>query len=248
MSKFIFLIAVISISAAGGFFIGRQTKSAANAETAIPANVKKSEAAISADTKKPDFLKILQSENIINFQSWENDEKIFGVIRELNEPCDKDYVSRSCQKFSIYNEAGKVLYELKDIGINSISFSHFKPNTSHLIIETNGGGTDEFLKIIELANGKFTELDVSDETQLRGGWWTMPEYRSGVTGAYFKPAQLIVIQQIGGADDRPQASIFRLKENKLQKVGEIEMREPGDFIEEQLAKNSKPPQKSGKEF
>jgi len=62
----------------------------------------------------------------------------------------------------------------------------------------------------------------------------MPEYRSGITGAYFKPSQLIVIQQIGGADDRPKASVFRFRENKFQKVGEISMQKLGDSIEKQL--------------
>ncbi len=225
MAKFIILIVIISISAACGFFIGQQTKSSASSETLIL-----------EDTKKPDFIKVLENEMIRNFQSWENTEgkKSFAVIRQLNEPCDKDYGLSSCEKFSVYDETGKVLYELKDFGINSIDSSRFKPNSNQLIIETNGGGTDEFLKIVDYKDGKFVELDASLEIQLRGGWWTMPEYRSGITGAYFKPSQLIVIQQIGGADDRPKASVFRFRENKFQKVGEISMQKLGDSIEKQL--------------
>ena len=109
MSKFICLLAVVSVSAACGFFAGQQTKSPANSASSI-----------SEDTKKSDFLKIFQSENIQKFQSWEGDngKKFFGVIRQLNEPCDKDYGLSSCQQFSIYDETGKVSYELKDFRIN----------------------------------------------------------------------------------------------------------------------------------
>ncbi len=38
MSKFIFLIVVVSVSAVGGFFIGHQAKSAASPETAVDEN------------------------------------------------------------------------------------------------------------------------------------------------------------------------------------------------------------------
>jgi len=76
MSKFICLLAVVSVSAACSFFAGQQTKSPANSASSI-----------SEDTKKSDFLKIFQSENIQKFQSWEGDngKKFFGVIRQLNE-------------------------------------------------------------------------------------------------------------------------------------------------------------------
>ncbi len=41
MSKFIFLVAVISVSAACGFFIGQQTKSSAVSETQSLEDAKK---------------------------------------------------------------------------------------------------------------------------------------------------------------------------------------------------------------
>lgn len=230
MSKFIFLLVIISFSAACGFFIGQQTKSSASSETPVL-----SATPVSVETKKPGFLKMLKDEKIISFQNW-GDNGYFAIIRRLNEPCDKDYDLNSCEKLSIYDETGKVLYELKDIGINSIDFARLKPNSSQLIIETNGGGTDEFLKIVDYTNGKFIELDASEETQLRGGWWTMPEYRSGIETPYFKPAQLITIQQGGGADANPSAAVFRYKNNKFQRVGEFKMQELGDFIERQISK------------
>lgn len=108
-----------------------------------------------------------------------------------------------------------------------------------MVLQTNAGGTDEFLKILDFKNGKFIDLNLEPATQLRGGWWTMPEYGSEKTGAYFKPAQLIVIQQIGGSDDNPKATVFRNINNKFQSAGTISMRELGDSIDKQLIKNKK---------
>ena len=71
----------------------------------------------------------------------------------------------------------------------------------------------------------------------------MPEYRSDLKSAYFNTSQLIVIQQIGGADNDPRASVFRNRNNKFQKVGEISMNELGDSIEKQLNQNKKDGQK-----
>ncbi len=54
---------------------------------------------------------------------------------------------------------------------------------------------------------------------------------------YFKPNQIFVIGQLGGADESPSAAVFRFKAGKYQKVGEIRMQELGDFIEKQITKN-----------
>jgi hypothetical protein len=228
MSKFIILFMTILVSAACGFFVGQQTKSLANSETSNP-----------IENKKPDYLRILQEKNIERFQGWENGEgkKFLAVIHQLNELCDKDYILSSCEKLSIYDEFGNGVYELKDFGVSLPDYARLKSNSFQYIIETNGGGTDESLTIVDYKDEKFVELEIEDDTSLRGGWWTMPEYRSGVAGAYFKPSQLILIQQIGGGDNSPKASVFRHKENKIQKVGEIKMQELGDFIEKQIAKN-----------
>jgi len=229
MSKLILLIVIISVSAACGFFIGQQAKSSANSE--IP---------ILEETKKPNFLKILKDEKIISFQSLEDDgngKKLFGVVQQLNEPCEKDYDLNSCQKFSVYDESGKSLFEYKDFVIESFREEYLTRQNSQIIIESNGGGTDNSLKIIDFKNGKFAEIINSNETQMRGGFWTTPEYRSGMKTPYFTPSQIFVIGQIGGADENPSAAVFRFKAGKYQKAGEIKMQELGDFIEKQIAKN-----------
>lgn len=228
MSKLIFLIAVVSISLTGGFFLGQQTKSSANSESSI-----------TADTKKSDLLKILKSENIKSFQRWEDekDKKFFAVVRQLSEPCDKDYGLSSCQEFSIYDETGKSIFEHKDFVIGSFNMKNLTRKDFQIIIETNGGGTDNFLKVIDFKDGKFTEIINSNETQMRGGFWTTPEYRSGMKTPYFAPDQIFVTGQNGGADENPSAAVFRFKAGKYQKVGEIKMRELGNFIEKQISKN-----------
>lgn len=229
MSKFIFLLAVISFSAVGGFFVGQQSNSSANSATIVAENI-----------KKPDFIKVFQDEKLINFQSLEaisNEEKLFGVIRQLNEPCEKDYSLNSCQKFSVINESGKSLYEFNDFVIESFRVEHLTRSNAQIIVESNSGGTDNFLKIIDYEDGKFSEIINSDETQMRGGFWSTSEYRSGMKMPYGKPSQLFVIGQIAGIDENPSAVVFRFKAGKYQKVGEIKMQELGDFIEKQIAKN-----------
>ncbi len=158
MSKLIILIAIISISAACGFFIGQQTKSSASSETPILEN-----------TKKPDFVKILQDEKIESFKTWEDEKgkKFFGVVHQLNEPCEKGYSLNSCQKFSVYDESGKSVYENKDFVIESFNIENLTRQNFQLIIETNSGGTDNFLQIIDYKNGKFAEII---QTQIRGGF------------------------------------------------------------------------------
>ncbi len=228
MRKFVFTVVIIAVAAIG-FFLGQQSKSAASSEPAII-----------GDNKKPDLIQLIREQNVSSVVSWERDDKkFFGVTRGLNEPCEKDSILKSCEQFSIYDENNKVAYKLKDISIMFEGFNRFTPNASQIMLRQNGGGTDDFLTVIDYKDGKFTELPMSSETQLRGVYWTMPEYRTGADAPYFKPSQLIVIQQGGGSDPNPSAAVFRYRNNKFQKVGEIQMQELGDFIETQLNKKAK---------
>lgn len=228
MSKFIFLLAVISFSAVCGFFVGQQSNSSASSATIDAEN-----------RKKPDFIKVLEAEKIIKFQSWENEKgvKFIGVVRHLSEPCDKDYGLDSCQKLFIYDDVGKTVYEKSDFGID-FKIQNLTRKDFQIVMTTNSGGTDNFLEIVDYQNGKFIEIIESSETQMRGGWWNMNEYRSGMKTPDFKPSQIFVTQQVGGADPNPSASVFRFKDEKYQRIGEIKMQELGDFIEKQIAKNS----------
>ncbi len=143
----------------------------------------------------------------------------------------------SCQKLSVYDETGKSVFEHKDFVIESFSIDNLAHKDFQIMITTNDGGTDSFLKIVDFQNGKFTEIIDSRETQMRGGYFTMPEYRSGLVGAIFKASQIFVLQQIGGSDLNPKGAVFRLKNDKYEQVGEIKMQELGDFIEKRIAKN-----------
>ena len=235
MLKRLLLFAIILIFCGVVFFIGR------NAESL--------DAKVHSESKKEvlnsNLLKILNDEKIKSLQTWddENDKKFVGVIRHLDKPFDKDSILPFSEQLNIYDEKGKSVYEFKDISIDSFEFARLKSDSTQMIIESNGGGTDNFLTLVNLKDGKFIELNVEGDTQLRGGWWTMPEYRSDLKSAYFNTSQLIVIQQIGGADNDPRASVFRNRNNKFQKVGEISMNELGDSIEKQLNQNKKDGQK-----
>ena len=226
--KTVALVSLVSLAAAVAGFLAGQSAN-------FP--LSQAESRNVENTKTCDLLSKIKEEQIAKIQSWEdeNGRRLVAVVRKLDEPCDEDYVLSSCEKLSIYDEKGKAVYELKDFEIRSIEPARLKANSRQFIVAANGGGTDDVLKILDYQDGKFTEIVGGTETQTRGGYWTMPQYGSGIVGAYFKPAQLFVIQQIGGADSNPSAAVFRWRENEFQKVGDISMRQLGDFIERRIA-------------
>ena len=226
--KLFLFFGLIAFLLAGGFLLGRQSNITASAQK-TPVRT----------TARFDLLNKIKEEKIkeIKVLELEEETNLFAVVRETDEPVSKDSTLKTSDQLTIYDESGKAIFEHRDFGIGSIKGVSFTPRSRQIMIETNGGGTDDFLKIIEFQNGRFSELINESETQLRGGYFTIPQYRTGNKTPYFNPAQLIVIQQFGGGDENPSASVFRTKDNKFQKVGEIKMRELGDFIENQIAKN-----------
>ena len=227
IAKLFLLLVVIFFSVTFGFLLGRQNGVSVSAQ-------KKS----SRTAKSSDLPKKLKTEKIKEIKTLEIEENYFyAVIRQTDEPVDADPTLKTSDLLTIYDESGKTIYEYRDFGLSSIKAVSLTQKSRQIMFETNGGGTDDFLKIIEYKNGGFGDLIAESETQFRGGYFTIPQYRSGGKTPYFNPAQLIVIQQLGGGDENPAASVFRTKDNKFQKVGTVKMQELGDFIENQLAKN-----------
>lgn len=227
IGKLFFLFVIIAFSVAGGFLLGRQSDVTVSAQ-------KKS----ALTSTKFELLSKIKVEKIREIKVLELDEdNLFAVVRETGKPVSGDSILETSDQLTIYDESGKAIFEHRDFGISSIKAVSFTPQSRQIMIETNGGGTDDFLKIIDYQNGRFSDLIDESETQLRGGYFTIPQYRTGNKTPYFNPAQLIVIQQLGGADENPSASVFRTKDNKFLKAGEIKMQELGDFIENQIAKN-----------
>jgi hypothetical protein len=227
-AKFVLLFAIVSAALLVGYLYGQSSR------TIIAQTEKQT-------VEKPqicDLMAKLKEEKIREIQVWNNQDKDFyGIIRHVNEPPSEDSSFKTSEKFTIYDEKGKSIYELKDLSVGDIRLERFlKSDSWEIMIETNSGGTDDFLKILAYKDGKFSEIIDESETQLRGGYFTILQYRTGMEDPYFKPSQLIVIQQIGGIDTNPSASVFRTKDKKFQKVGEIKMRELGDFIEQQISK------------
>ena len=219
--KIFLFFALISFSVACGYLLGQQTNVAVIAQKS-PAKA----------TKNFDLLSKIKEEKIKEIKVWsdfygDDEDKYYVVIRKIAE---------QSEALTIYDKSGKSLYVTQDSEINNIQSARFmKPDSWQVMFETNSGGTDDFLKILDLRNGKFSEVIDPSETQLRGGYFTMLQYGKNQKTPYGQPSQLIVIQQLGGADENPTASIFRTKDNKFQKVGEIRMQELGDFIEKQIA-------------
>jgi hypothetical protein len=231
MLKYPLALVLILISAFFGFLLGRND---GKIETNIRSATEKTDL-------NADLLKLLDTERIDMLKTWtgEGNKRFFGVIRNLDTPFDEDAFFKTHQEFGIYDETGKSVFVFKDFIVHSFDFAHLQPDGSSIVVTSNGGGTDNLLTVVEYENGGFREQKTDDDFHFRGGWWMMPEYRSGNEGSYFKPAQMFVIQQIGGSDSRPNAAVFRNKDKRFQKVGEISMRDLGDEIERQLTENKK---------
>ncbi len=168
---------------------------------------------------------------------WQvSDDKTLSVVKKkLMAKCEPDFILNSCEELSIFDDRGKKLSGLKDIGIVSYKLLNLTRQGAQLLIEINSGGTDNYFTILDYRNGKVVEIIDSTETQMRGGYWTMNEYRSGNQTPYFKPSQLFIINQLGGSDPNPYASIFRYRNGFYKKIGEISMQTLGDFIEKEIS-------------
>ena len=172
-----------------------------------------------------------------SIRSWNvNHEVTLKIIsKRLTVGCEKDFGLNSCEEVSILDEKGKRLFQFRDFVIVSLQFLNLTRNGKQLLIESNGGGTDNFLLILDYKDGKVVEIIDSTETQMRGGYWMMNDYKTGNQTPYFMPSQIFVINQIGGADNNPSASVFRYKHGMYKKVGEIKMQKLGDFIENEIS-------------
>ncbi len=222
-----FLIStLILLSAACGYLIGQQNNALVNAQKQSIAPLKTFE-----------LLHKIKQEKIRDFIFIGDDEtEFYGVIRQINEPPTEDSMFKTSDKLTIYDISGKIVYETKDVEIGGLRSERFlRPDSREIMFSTNGGGTDSFINILSYKNGKFIEIAENEDFQYRGGYFTMLQYRTRMEAPYFKPSQLVVIQQQGGSDSNPTASIFRTEKNKFQKVGEIKMQALGDFIESQIS-------------
>ncbi len=221
---FLFLV-LVSLSVACGYLIGQQNNVSVNAQqqTVNP-------------SKTFELLRKIKEEKIRDFIfSGDDENEFYGVVRQVNESPTEDSMFKTSDKLTIYDKMGKTVYETKEVGIGGLKSERFlRPDSREIMFSTNGGGTDSFLNILSYKNGKFIEIAKDEDFQYRGGFFTMLQYRTGMQTPYFKPSQLIVIQQQGGADENPKASVFRTEKNKFQKIGEIEMQKLGDFIESQI--------------
>jgi hypothetical protein len=232
--KTILFFAAIVLSVTCGYLIGQQNNDSVNAQKRriSSSNIFELLKKINAEEVKEKI-----RDRFIYVGS--DEKKFYGVIREVDEPPTEDSMFKASDKLTIYDSSGKSVYEKKDHAINGVELERFlRPDSREILFSTNGGGTDWFLNILSYKNGKFVEIPDDNDFQYRGGYFTIPQYRTGMQSPYFKPSQLIVIQQQGGGDEDPTASVFRTKDNKFQKVGEIRMQELGDFIEKQIARKN----------
>jgi hypothetical protein len=89
-----------------------------------------------------------------------------NFVQQLDEPCDKDNNLSTCERFSVYNEQGKAVYEFKDFQVEGFTFERFAQFSEQIVIESNGGGTDNFLTIVDTKDSKCEsriEINIDNE-------------------------------------------------------------------------------------
>lgn len=218
---------IVFVALGCGYFAGVQQKSDVSAQTNRD-----------EDARALALVQRLRSEKIVDHLAFDTGLRQFvAIVRKVDAPPVDDSIFKTSQRLTIHDTTGKVVYETTDVAIGGLSVERLlRPDSYELVFSTNGGGTDSNLVILSFERGKFVEIGIEEDLQYRGGYFTLPQYRTGNSGPYFKPSQLILIQQLGGADKNPTASVFRTEKNKFLKIGVMKMQEFGDFIEASIAR------------
>ncbi len=188
------------------------------------------------DVAESDLIATMDREKVLLARHFGDERQFYGFVRESNRIDTKTGFNDIGQTLSVRDKSGSEIFSKRYKEVADFSYPNLTRDSQQLLVETNEGGTDNFLEIYTFRNNRFEPIIDSQETQMRGGYFVIPEYRKGIKSPYFKADEIIVIQQLGGADDDPIATVFRYTENKYEPVGEIRMQQLGDFIEANLSK------------
>jgi hypothetical protein len=191
---------------------------------------------IAHDSAECDLIATMDREKVLLARHFGDEGQFYGFVRESNRIDTKTGFDDSGQTLSIRDKSGSEIFSKRYKEVADFSYPNLTRDSQQLLVETNGGGTDNFLEIYTFRNNRFEPIIDSQETQMQGGYFVIPEYRKGMKATYFKPDEIIVIQQLWRADDDPTATVFRYMKNKYEPVGEIRMQQLGDFIEANLSK------------
>lgn len=181
----------------------------------------------------------LVDEKVVAFYKWDidTDNVLFCIARATGKP---DLPGEPTISFSIIDQQGKLLYEIDGIDIKSISTSYILRNTrSQLVVDVNGGGKVNSLKILDYQHGKITELLDEDDQQYSISALIKPQFRSGVT-PWREPYEVLLMSGVGLASpDEKYINVYRYTDGSYEFKGKIPQKLLDNYMQQQLKKKAR---------
>ena len=181
----------------------------------------------------------LVDEKVVAFYKWDVDDDIvlFCIARDIGKP---DLPGEPITTFSIIDQQGKLLYEIDGIEINNISKSAMLRNSRwQLVVDVNGGGKVNSLKILDYQQGKITELLDDEDQQYSISALIKPQFRSGVTPSQ-EPYEILLVRGVGLASpDEKYVNVYRYSDGAYELKGEVPQKLLDNYLEQQLRKKAR---------
>lgn len=198
------------------------------------------QSSIDVKTDNRSVFRQLQDARIVSFNSWymgDDDKNLTYTVQAFVQ--DPKYDGAGV-KLSIFDEAGRVIYEDRFSEVQSIYSSYvLRKGSPQLIMEVSYGGSTSFLKMLDYQNGKVVDLmeAVKHNNDFDVNAEVRPQLRTGINPAE-KPYQVLLTEGIGLASPAEKdTKVFRYKDGAYRYVGKFSTREVDDYIEKLMARS-----------
>jgi hypothetical protein len=191
---------------------------------------------------KPDskiLVQLIQNARVSVSNSWAvDDQKMFYALQAFDQ--EPKYEGAGV-KLSIFDEAGKVIYEDYFSEVERIYLSYaLRKSTPQLILEVSYGGGANFFEMLDYRNGKVVDLmqAVKPDNDFTINAEVRPQLRKGVNPAK-EPYQVLLTSGVGLASSAAKyTEVFRYKDGAYRYVGEFPARDVDNYMEKLLAESS----------
>src|SRR5262249_22927273 len=181
----------------------------------------------------------LVDDKVVAFYKWDvdTDTTLFCIGRNTGKP---ELPGAPITTFSIIDQQGKLLYEEDRIEIKSISTSYILRTTRpQLVVDVNGGGKVNSLKILDYQQGKITELLDDEDQQYSISALIKPQFRSGVTPSQ-EPYEILLMSGVGLASpDEKYVNVYRYSDGSYEFKGKVPQKLLDNYLEQQLKKKAR---------
>jgi hypothetical protein len=184
-----------------------------------------------ANAEKRTFL--VNDSELVAFGRWPMaDMGRMSLSYSIRKTTVEDCPAKSGVTLSIATAEASV-YEEKFCFVNQIYQEYvLRTPVPQLVVSVNEGGNESFLKILNYENGKVTDLlgglepsnDYGSDATVR------PQFRGGVRPST-EPFEVLLTRPGLASTGEKRTTVFRLKNDKYEMVGEFSATQADDFIE-----------------